>query len=110
MFNDSKILDLKDMRWEGDESGQPPSLSYDICANLYDGIESVPHHKIFSFGGKTDMMMQFSNRVEVMDAGNQIWQQPHIEEGPNPLARYPFSSFLKQKMYMAILCQAWMYP
>lgn len=42
-----------------------------ICNNMCDGIESVPYHKVFSFGGKKGMM-QYMNTVEVMDCGSQV--------------------------------------
>jgi dynein heavy chain, axonemal len=61
MFQDSHMLDLNRMAWE---DTQPPMLPYEICNNLCDGIESVPHHKVFSFGGKKGMM-QYMNTVEV---------------------------------------------
>jgi hypothetical protein len=38
---------------------------------MCDGIESVPYHKVFSFGGKKGMM-QYMNTVEVMDCGSQV--------------------------------------
>lgn len=56
------MLDLNNWAWENET--QPPSLPYDICNNVCDGIESVPYHKVFSFGGKKGMM-QYSNSVEV---------------------------------------------
>ncbi len=33
-----------------------------VCNNVADGIESVPYHKVFSFGGKRGMM-QYMNSV-----------------------------------------------
>ena len=44
MFTDSHMLDLNKMAWENDT--QPPCLSYEICNNICDGIESVPYHKV----------------------------------------------------------------
>lgn len=61
MFQDSHCLDLNSMTWE---ETQPPTLPYEICNNMCDGIESVPYHKVFSFGGKKGMM-QYLNTVEV---------------------------------------------
>lgn len=46
-------------------------LHAQVCNNLCDGIESVPYHKVFSFGGKKGMM-QYMNTVEVMDCGLQV--------------------------------------
>lgn len=43
-----------------------PRLPYEICNNMCDGIESVPFHKVFSFGGKK-AMMQYMNTVEVSE-------------------------------------------
>lgn len=61
MLHDSHMLDLSRMAWENDT--QPPCLPYEICNNMCDGIESVPYHKVFSFGGKKGMM-------QVRDAGD----------------------------------------
>lgn len=49
-----------------------------VCNNICDGIESVPYHKVFSFGGKKGMM-QYMNEVEVMDAGTQV-RLPHSHD------------------------------
>lgn len=65
MFQDSHMLDLTRMAWE---ETQPPTLPYEICNNMCDGIESVPYHKVFSFGGKKGMM-QYMNTVEVRQDG-----------------------------------------
>lgn len=62
MYQDSHMLDLTKMAWENET--QPPTLPYEICNNICDGIESVPYHKVFSFGGKKGMM-QYMNTVEV---------------------------------------------
>ncbi len=62
MLQDSHMLDLSKMAWENE--AQPPCLPYEICNNVCDGIESVPYHKVFSFGGKKGMM-QYMNTVEV---------------------------------------------
>ena len=61
MFNDSFIFNLNTMSWT---EGTAPRLPYEICNNVCDGIESVPFHKVFSFGGKKGMM-QYMNTVEV---------------------------------------------
>jgi dynein heavy chain, axonemal len=76
MYQDSHILDLNRMAWENDT--QPPTLPYEICNNLCDGVESVPYHKVFSFGGKKGMM-QYLNSVEVMDCGSQVWSSPPVD-------------------------------
>ncbi|CAD7704939.1 unnamed protein product [Ostreobium quekettii] len=85
MFHDSYVMDLGKMTWEG--GVQPPCLAHETCTNIADSIESVPYHKVFSFGGKTDMMMRFSNGVEVMDAGSQVWQSPPVDPGDHPPPR-----------------------
>ncbi|MEW5298846.1 MAG: hypothetical protein WDW36_001923 [Sanguina aurantia] len=84
MYQDAHMLDLNNWAWENET--QPPSLPYDICNNVCDGIESVPYHKVFSFGGKRGMM-QYSNSVEVMDCGSQVWSTPHVEHGSPPVGR-----------------------
>jgi len=76
MFQDSHMLDLNDFAWVNDV--QPPTLPYEICNNVCDGIESVPYHKVFSFGGKKDMML-YTNTVEVMDCGALVWSTPPTE-------------------------------
>ena len=77
MLQDSHMLDLKPneetgrMSWEN--NAQPPSLPYEICNNVCNGIESVPYHKVFSFGGKKGPM-QYLNAVEVRRAS---WALKH---------------------------------
>lgn len=83
MFQDSHMLDLNRMAWE---ETQPATLPYEICNNICDGIESVPYHKVFSFGGKKGMM-QYMNAVEVMDCGSQIWSTPLTDHGAPPCGR-----------------------
>lgn len=84
MLHDSHMLDLSKMAWENES--QPPCLPYEICNNICDGIESVPYHKVFSFGGKKGMM-QYMNQVEVMDCGSQIWSTPPVDGGVAPEGR-----------------------
>ena len=84
MWQDSHMLDLTRMAWENDT--QPPCLPYELSNNVCDGIESVPFHKVFSFGGKKGMM-QYLNTVEVMDCGSQIWSTPPIDRGVAPEGR-----------------------
>jgi dynein heavy chain len=84
MWQDSHMLDLASMAWENDT--QPPCLPYEICNNVCDGIESVPYHKVFSFGGKKGMM-QYVNAVEVMDCGSQVWSTPPTDHGVAPCGR-----------------------
>ena len=84
MFHDSYVFDVAEMKWETDK--EPPCLPDQICMNLVDEVESVPHHKVFSFGGKTDIMMSFTNKMEVMDCGDLKWQAP-VTEGEMPVPR-----------------------
>ncbi len=83
MYGDSHVLDLHTLTWQ---EGQAPSLAYQLCNNVCDGIESVPYHKVFSFGGKRGMM-QYTNAVEVMDAGSQVWSTPPVDAGQAPCGR-----------------------
>ena len=83
-FNDSHMLDLSKMCWENDI--QAPCLPFEVSNNVCDGIESVPFHKVFSFGGKKGMM-QYLNSVDVMDAGSQIWSTPPVDHGVAPEGR-----------------------
>eukprot|EP00891_Asterochloris_glomerata_P001316 jgi/Astpho2/1316/Aster-06188 len=79
VFNDSFMLDLASMTWETE--GKPPTLTYELCNNLCDDIESVPYHKVFTFGGKRGPM-DFQNVVEVMDCGMQFWHTPDVVGQP----------------------------
>lgn len=85
MFDDSFVLDLATMRWE--DNTQPTCLQGQICMNVADEVESVPYHKVFSFGGKTDMMMDFTNKIEVMDCGELQWREPLIDSLQTPVPR-----------------------
>ena len=78
-FSDSYMLDLNKMAWESD--AKPPTLTYELCNNLCDDIESVPYHKVFTFGGKRGAT-EFQNVVEVMDCGMQFWHQPEVQGTP----------------------------
>ena len=78
-FSDSYMLDLNKMAWESD--AKPPTLTYELCNNLCDDIESVPYHKVFTFGGKRGAT-DFQNVVEVMDCGMQFWHQPEVQGTP----------------------------
>ncbi len=84
MYQDSHMLDLNRMAWENET--QPPTLPYEICNNVCDGIESVPYHKVFSFGGRKGMM-QYLTTVEVMDCGSQMWSTPPVDHGVPPVGR-----------------------
>ncbi len=84
MWQDSHMLDLSTMAWENDT--QPPCLPYELCNNVCNDIESVPYHKVFSFGGKKGMM-QYLNQVEVMDCGSLIWSTPPVDHGVAPEGR-----------------------
>ncbi len=90
MYSNSFVLDLASMTWQ---DGNAPNLSYEICNNVCDGIESVPYHKVFSFGGKRGMM-QYASTVEVMDAGSQVWSTPPVDAGEPPCGRWACSPAL----------------
>jgi len=83
MLHDSFVLDLATMTWQSEGA---PLLPYGVCNNVCDGIESVPYHKVFSFGGKKGMM-QYMNAVDVMDCGSQVWSTPPIDSGKPPCGR-----------------------
>eukprot|EP00879_Flechtneria_rotunda_P017284 GHRR01018106.1.p1 GENE.GHRR01018106.1~~GHRR01018106.1.p1 ORF type:complete len:1124 (+),score=375.49 GHRR01018106.1:243-3374(+) len=83
MLHDSFVLDLASMTWQADGA---PLLPSDVCNNVCDGIESVPFHKVFSFGGKKGMM-QYMNIVDVMDCGMQVWSTPSAEGSNVPCGR-----------------------
>lgn len=83
LLNDSFMLDLAEMTWQSEGA---PKLPYGVCNNVCDGVESVPYHKVFSFGGKKGMM-QYLNTVEVMDCGSQVWSTPPLDSGTPPCGR-----------------------
>lgn len=83
MLHDSFVLDLANMTWQQEGA---PLLPFEVCNNVCDDIESVPYHKVFSFGGKKGMM-QYMNSVEVMDCGSQVWSTPPVEAGTAPCGR-----------------------
>eukprot|EP00955_Chlamydomonas_euryale_P009187 98566-Chlamydomonas_euryale.AAC.1 len=104
MLHDSHMLDLSKMAWENET--QPPCLPYEICNNICDGIESVPHHKVFSFGGKKGMM-QYLNAVEVMDCGSQIWSTPPVDGGSPPEGREDCAWVFDAKTCSLIVFGGW---
>eukprot|EP00882_Tetradesmus_deserticola_P025099 GHRQ01027543.1.p2 GENE.GHRQ01027543.1~~GHRQ01027543.1.p2 ORF type:complete len:114 (-),score=37.95 GHRQ01027543.1:6-347(-) len=83
MLHDSYVLDLASMTWQTEGA---PLLPFEVCNNVCDDIESVPYHKVFSFGGKKGMM-QYMNTVEVMDCGSQVWSTPPVDGGKAPCGR-----------------------
>eukprot|EP00877_Chromochloris_zofingiensis_P015255 jgi/Chrzof1/9984/Cz04g22250.t1 len=104
MFHDSFVLDLNSMTWQND--GQAPCLAYDVCNNVCDDIESVPFHKVFSFGGKKGMM-QYMNAVEVMDCGSQVWSTPPVEAGQAPCGREDTAWVYDQKTSSLLIFGGW---
>jgi len=76
---DSFVLDLARLTWLTDA----PVLPLDACNSICDGVQSVPFHKVFSFGGKRGMM-NYLNTVEVMDCGNQVWTTPTVQGSGKP--------------------------
>lgn len=83
VLQDSFMLDLSTLSWLPDA----PAVPLDACNSICDGVQSVPFHKVFSFGGKRGMM-NYLNTVEVMDCGNQIWNTPVVQgSGKAPCGR-----------------------
>lgn len=81
---DSFVLDLATFTW----LPEAPALPLDACNSICDGVQSVPYHKVFSFGGKMGMM-NYLNSVEVMDCGNQVWNTPVTQgSGKPPCGRW----------------------
>jgi dynein heavy chain, axonemal len=72
--------DLSALKWADKPA---PALEYLLCNNACNAIEAVPHHKVFSFGGKKGAM-DYLNRVDVLDAGNEAWSQPAVVPHPRP--------------------------
>jgi dynein heavy chain, axonemal len=83
-FEDAHMLEISDnldsLKWS---LGPVPCLERAICNNCCDSIESVPYHKMFSFGGKKGAM-DYMNTVEVLDAGTELWSTPALITHPVP--------------------------
>jgi dynein heavy chain, axonemal len=81
-FEDAHMLELSEdldaIRWS---TSAVPCLQRAICNNCCDSIESVPYHKMFSFGGKKGGM-DYMNSVEVLDAGTEQWSSPCLISHP----------------------------
>lgn len=73
MLQDSHVLDVASLTWL---PGGAPAPS-EACNCVCEGVPSVPHHKVFSFGGKRSML-SYTNAVEVMDCGAQAWASPPL--------------------------------
>jgi dynein heavy chain len=85
MLHDSHVLDLATLAWLPDAA---PPLPSEVCNNVCEGVPSVPHHKVFSFGGKAGMM-SYLNTVDVMDCGSQTWSAPAVVDAVKaPCGRY----------------------
>ena len=84
-FEDVHVLDLGPesgvMRWT--DEGVPPPFSSAVCNSCCDAVESVPYHKVFTFGGKTGPM-ECIDGVEVLDTGTGHWSSPGIIPHPRP--------------------------
>jgi dynein heavy chain, axonemal len=82
-FEDACTLELSEdlsaIHWN--DNAKAPNLDYMICNNCCDAIESVPYHKVFSFGGKKGAM-DYMNRIDILDAGNQEWYSPAVVPHP----------------------------
>jgi dynein heavy chain, axonemal len=80
-FEDAYMLELAEnlteCRWNDDVNVKAPNVDHLLCNNCCDAIESVPYHKVFSFGGKKGAM-DYMNCIDVLDAGTQKWHNPHI--------------------------------
>ena len=80
---DSFVLDLPSLTW----LSEAPALPMEACNSICDGVQSVPFHKVFNFGGKKGMM-NYLNAIEVMDCGNQVWNMPAVQgNGKAPCGR-----------------------
>jgi dynein heavy chain len=79
VLTDSFVLDLATFTWLPDA----PTLPLDACNSICSGVQSVPYHKVFSFGGKRGMM-NYLNSVEVMDCGNLVWSTPAVQGSGKP--------------------------
>jgi len=104
MFTDAHLLDLKHMVWSTEAAA--PGLQTEVCNNLCDGVESVPYHKVFSFGGKRGMM-QYMNNVEVMDAGSEVWSSPPVAGGTPPCGREDAAWVYDPKSSALIIFGGW---
>jgi dynein heavy chain len=75
MLHDTFVLDLESLCWlRADVALALPS---NVCNNVCECVPSVPHYKVFSFGGKKGMM-SYASTVEVLDCGSQVWGTPPV--------------------------------
>ncbi|KAI8464229.1 MAG: flagellar alpha dynein [Monoraphidium minutum] len=82
VLGDAHLLDLATLTWEraGLEGGVPAAPGGGACCAVVADVESVPYHKVFSFGGKRGMM-SYVNGVDVLDCGSRVWSAPPLEGG-----------------------------
>jgi dynein heavy chain, axonemal len=81
-LRDVFVLDLTAMVWLPGAAALPG----EVCNSVCDDVPSVPHHKVFSFGGKRGMMA-YSNAIDVLDCGSGVRSTPPLDTGTPPVAR-----------------------
>lgn len=89
-FEDLHVLELSEdiskIHWNESEVGRPPHVGTVVCNSCCDAIESVPYHKVFTFGGKTGPMACV-NKIAVLDTGAREWERAPRDCTPHCRAR-----------------------
>jgi dynein heavy chain, axonemal len=84
-FEDLHVLELSEdisaIHWNVSDVERPPHIGSMVCNSCCDAIESVPFHKVFTFGGKTGPMA-YVNHVSVLDTGAREWSDPPVISHP----------------------------
>lgn len=102
--------DLSALRWA--EEGASPAIDSLLCNNVCDAIESVPYHKVFSFGGKKGAM-DYMSAIDVLDAGTEQWYAPAVvahpgaAEGEMPQAREDCAWVYDNKRSALVMFGGW---
>ena len=103
IFKAMHLFDLETLTWENDVI--MPAFSSDVCNNVSDAIESVPNYKLFTFGGKAGMM-QYLDKVDVMDCGSLVWSSPSVHGKP-PCAREDTAWVYDNKTCRLVMFGGW---
>ena len=103
IFKAMHLFDLETLTWENDVI--MPDFSSDVCNNVSDAIESVPNYKLFTFGGKAGMM-QYLDKVDVMDCGSLVWSSPSVHGKP-PCAREDTAWVYDNKTCRLVMFGGW---
>lgn len=77
----------------------------ELCNHQFSAVESVPHWKMFLFGGQRGPM-NFSGGVQVMDCADLKWRSPDCEGAP-PAGREDTAWFYDNRACQLVLFGGW---